>query len=231
MANLLKMAIVQSILSLHALGWSARRIAMSLGIHRETVSRYVRAASAGQSKPATAPILPGRVFEHSKPATAPIGADEPSASPAPEANPATAPISPSGSRQTSQAAPWRDFILAKRQQGLSARRIHQDLMGEPGVASVSYDSVRRLLKRLKASRPLPFRRLECEPGAEAQVDFGTGAPIIGADGKRRKSHVFRVVLSHSRKAYSEACFRQTADDFMRCLENAFWHFGARRGRL
>jgi len=34
-----------------------------------------------------------------------------------------------------------------------------------------------------------------------------------------------VVLSHSRKAYSESLFRQTTEDFVRALENAFWHFG------
>ena len=37
--------------------------------------------------------------------------------------------------------------------------------------------------------------------------------------------VFRIVLSHTRKAYSEVVYRQTTEDFMRCLENAFWHFG------
>ena len=37
--------------------------------------------------------------------------------------------------------------------------------------------------------------------------------------------MLRVVLSHSRKGYSEACYRQTAEDFLRVLENAFWHFG------
>jgi hypothetical protein len=37
--------------------------------------------------------------------------------------------------------------------------------------------------------------------------------------------VFRIVLSHSRKAYSEAVYRQTTENFIRCLENAFWHFG------
>jgi hypothetical protein len=37
--------------------------------------------------------------------------------------------------------------------------------------------------------------------------------------------VFRIVLSHSRKGYSEAVFRQTTDDFLTALENAFWHFG------
>jgi hypothetical protein len=70
-----------------------------------------------------------------------------------------------------------------------------------------------------------MRRLECAPGVEAQVDFGTGAPVIGPDGKRRKTHVFRIVLSHSRKAYSEATFRQTTEDFIRCVENAFWRLG------
>ena len=32
-------------------------------------------------------------------------------------------------------------------------------------------------------------------------------------------------MSHSRKAYSEATYRQTTDDFLHALENAFEHFG------
>ena len=39
------------------------------------------------------------------------------------------------------------------------------------------------------------------------------------------------MLSHSRKAYSEAVYRQTTDDFLRCLENAFRHFGGAPRRL
>lgn len=72
---------------------------------------------------------------------------------------------------------------------------------------------------------LPFRRLECAPGEECQVDFGCGAPLVGPDGKRQRTHVFRIVLSHSRKAYSEVVTRQTTDAFLMCLENAFHHFG------
>ena len=49
--------------------------------------------------------------------------------------------------------------------------------------------------------------------------------MLGADGKRRRTHVFRIVLSFSRKAYSEVVTRQTTEAFLRCLENAFWHFG------
>ena len=33
------------------------------------------------------------------------------------------------------------------------------------------------------------------------------------------------MLSHLRKAYSEVCYRQTTEDFLRAIENAFWHFG------
>jgi hypothetical protein len=56
-------------------------------------------------------------------------------------------------------------------------------MAEHGFGG-SYYSVKRFVRKLGASTPLPFRRMECEPGQEAQVDFGTGAPIVGADGKR-----------------------------------------------
>ncbi|MHB1038150.1 MAG: DDE-type integrase/transposase/recombinase [Pirellulales bacterium] len=42
--------------------------------------------------------------------------------------------------------------------------------------------------------------------------------------KRRRTQVFRIVLNFSRKGYSEAVYRQTTEDFIRCIENAFWHF-------
>jgi hypothetical protein len=84
---------------------------------------------------------------------------------------------------------------------------------------------------LAPTNELPFRRLECGPGDEAQVDFGKGARIVGPGGKRRKTHLFGIVLSCSRKAYSEVVYRQTSDEFLRCLENAFRHFGGSPRRL
>jgi transposase len=127
-------------------------------------------------------------------------------------------------QQPSLCEPWRAVILAKVELGLSAQRIYQDLVTEDGFAG-KYPSVRRFVSRLRAAAAVPFRRMECAPGDEAQVDFGTGAPVLLADGKRRRTHVFRIVLSHSRKGYSEAVYRQTADSFLLCLENAFAHFG------
>jgi transposase len=209
---------------------------------------------AAEPKPANAPIGSDHLADDSKPAIAPLGsaafgaglAQDP---PAPEAkdtaqeqSAATAAVGTAavgtaavvakptdvgadvGVGRLSDCAPWRTVIQGKLDQGLSGQRIYQDLVSGHGFAG-SYYSVRRFVRRLGQSRRLPFRRLECGPGEEAQVDFGSGAPIRLAEGRLRRPHVFRIVLSHSRKGYSEAVGRQTTDNFLRALENAFWHFG------
>jgi transposase len=231
MANLLKMAISETIRTLHRRGWSQRRIAEELGVNRETVARHLRLPEP-DPKPANAPTGSEPVDGAPKPAIAPLGSEE--ADDAPDL--AIAPVGPGavppprGSGRLSGCEPWRELITAKADQGLSAQRIYQDLVAEHGYAG-SYYAVRRFVHRLEQAHELPFRRLECDPGDEAQVDFGTGAPVVGPDGKRRKTHVLRVVLSHSRKGYSEAVARQTTDDFLRCLEDAFRHFGGVPRRL
>ena len=234
MANVLKMAIIESILSLHAQRWSQRRIARELKVDRGTVRKCLRQrlsvakpaiapTGSGDPKPATFRGPPG---PESKPATnLPTGSGaEPgseSAGLAGAVAASAAPLGPPG--PPSHCESYREVILAKVKQQLSAQRIWQDL-AESG-APVGYDSVRRFIQRLGRTRALPFRRIECGPGEEAQVDFGSGAPVVTPQGKRRKTHVFRIVLSHSRKAYSEATFTQTTEDFFRCLESAFAHFG------
>ncbi len=228
MANQLKMAKIQAILSLHAQGWTQVRIAETLQVDRETVRKYILQQSCGP-KPANAPTgsndskppgLPHLPAPEAKPPNAPIG------------SPAEPPNCPGANAPTglsfvpgpaSQCAPYRELIAAKLVENLSYQRIWQDL-AEAGF-TVHYDSLRRFCRRLTRRRALPVRRMECAPGDEAQVDFGSGAPIITSDGKRRKTYVFRIVLSHSRKGYSEPTFTQTTDDFLRALENAFRRFG------
>ena len=70
MANQLKMAMVETVLRLLQQGWSYRRIARELGIHRNTVSELAR-----KSKPAKAPLGAEHAGSESKPAKAPLGAD------------------------------------------------------------------------------------------------------------------------------------------------------------
>jgi transposase len=210
MANHLKMAKAQAIQALREQGWSLRRIARTLRISRVTVKRHVELGARAVS-----------------------GGGESGPNPPTGSESQTVPNPPAGnSGPVSQCEPFRDSIITALGRGLSYQRIWQDLR-EDGFAG-GYDAVKRYARRLAAVNQLPVRRMECEPGAEVQVDFGTGAPVIIPDGeplppgvktRRRKTHVFRMVLSHSRKAYSEAVYRQTTEQFIRCLENAFWYFG------
>jgi len=245
MANQLKMATVSAILALRERGWSFRRIARQLGVHRETVSRYVRAAEAA-AKPAI-PTAGSEAGQVAKPANSTPGTERPDGSKPAIVTPGTdapgqlcagdgppdfglpplpKPVIPTAGNcgRQSHCEPYREVIIEALERGLSAQRIWQDLVTEHGF-SASYSSVKRFVRHLRRTSPLPFRRMECAPGEEAQVDFGRGAPIEEPGRRRRRPHLFRMVLSYSRKGYSEVVWRQTTETFIRCLENAFRAFG------
>jgi transposase len=208
----------QAIVALHEQGWSGRRIARELGVDRKTVRRYLQAS--GHSKSPTNPRT-GSDPQSSKspgdPRTGP-DADHLSSSTAP-----TGALALGGAGPDSLCEPWKDHIQSALAAGLSIQRIYQDLVAGHQFAG-SYDSVWRFVRRLEAVSTLPFRRMEVEPGAELQVDFGQGAWVI-ENGRRKRTHLFRAVLGHSRKGYSEATWRQTTEAFIRGLENTFRDLG------
>lgn len=232
MSNRLKMAEHQAILGLAQLGWSYRRIAKELGVDRDTVSRHLKAAAEQQR------VTGGN--DSSIARTDPSGAGPPDSNAAARlsspksivmigseaaASGSNAAISITGfCGRHSRCEPWRAVIIQGLEQGLTARRIWQDLKADHGFDG-DYQSVQRFVRRLSNRTPPPYRRMECQAGAEAQVDFGKGAPVVGPDGKRTRPHLFRIVLSFSRKAYSEVVPRQTTEQFIRSIENAFVHFG------
>ena len=205
MANRLSMARIQTIFTLREQGLSNRKIGEISGIHRETVGKYLKEAD-------------------SKPAEAPLGSDD-------FHDVAKLVKEAASGGSPSQCEPYREFIKQKLEKGLSAKRIHQDLCEVIHGERPSYYSMRRFVAKLQAKQKVPFRRMEVEPGDEAQIDFGTGAPINDGNGKRRRPWVFRVVLSHSRRGYSEAVYHQTTEAFVQCLENAFHYFGGVPRRL
>jgi len=191
----------QTIVSLSQLGWSKRRIARELDLDRATVRKYLAQADSKSPTPQT-------------------GSGE---APLPKSPTHPQTGSATGCGPASLCEPWREQIEQALVQGLSIQRIYQDLVVERQFAG-SYFAVRRFVLHRVSSQELPFRRMECAPGQELQVDFGRGAWVVEA-GQRRRPHLFRAVLSHSRKGYSEAVWRQTSESFIRCLENAFRHFG------
>lgn len=197
MANTLSVNQQQVIASLAAQGWSIRRIARELQVHRRTVKQYLPP--------------PDTLSKCTTISTA--------------GSPPKCTISTAGkSGRKSICGVHEKLIEEKVTQGLTAQRVYQDLKLEVQFTG-SYESVKRFVRQLRKADPARVWRIEVAPGEEVQVDFGVGAPIHSSDGRRRKTWVFRIVLSYSRKAYSEAVFHQDTETFLRCLENAFRHFG------
>jgi transposase len=110
--------------------------------------------------------------------------------------------------------------------GLSAQRIFQDLRAGHGFCG-SYSSIKRFVAKLRTALPERVWRVECEPGQELQIDFMAGPmlPDGSSTDKRKRCWILRAVLSHSRKGYSEAVWRQDSESFLRALENALRAFG------
>ena len=206
MSNILKMALLDSIRTLYRDGWTRRRIARELGIHRGTVNKYIALVDAGVPKPAT--VTAGDTGEGppiagSKPATVTAGVF----------------------RCESLSRPYDGPIRIGIQAGLTAQRIWQDLKAEHGFTA-SYESVKRYVHRLTiGDGPERVYRMECQPGEELQLDYGTGYWLVGEKGRKRKVHILRLTLSFSRKSYSEAMLHQDAESFLRCMENAFRAWG------
>ncbi len=207
MANVLKVQQQEAISALAARGWTRRRIARELGLDRKTVRRYL--AARGSKSPTIS--TPGSEVPISTPG------DSAGSGVVTEALEAEA-------GRPSLCDVHAERISAKLDAGLSAKRIHQDLQSEIGFSG-SYQSVKRYVRHLRRVQPERVWRIEVQPGEEAQVDFGAGAWVIEADGRRRRPWVLRVVLSYSRKAYSEAVWRQSTEQLIRCLENGFRYFG------
>ena len=196
MSNVLKVSLQATIREFRmSRGWTWWCIARELGVNRETVGRYLRLAKPAISTPG--------VF-------------------APESKPAIS--TPGVSGRKSRCEPLADFIKEKAALGLTAQRIYQDLVVE-GKFSGSYQSVKRFVRQLRQAEPQRVWRIEVQPGEEAQVDFGLGIPVPRPEGGQRRVWVFRLVLSYSRKGYSEAVFHQNTESFIRCLENAFRALG------
>ncbi len=107
--NQLNVSLQHSITTLAAKGWSARKIARELGVHRETVSRYLQSV-----EPASKPAIP------------PTGSEAASV-----AKPAHAPTGSKAGR-ASQCAPLTAVIEQGLLAGLSAQRIYQDLVAGHG---------------------------------------------------------------------------------------------------
>ncbi len=225
MGNRLAMNKKQGIAQLFASGMSERQIARTLDIDRKSVARELKRSGAKGATTSEAPTG-GTVAttEDSKGAKAPTGSETPCFGENTVGNPTSKSRPNEASKSRSLCLRFHDQIVHKLEQGLDAQRIYQDLVQDYDFAG-KYPSVRRYVHHLGVRTEDPVRRIELPPGQELQVDYGQGARCYDSTGKLRKTYLFRCVLSHSRKGYTEAVSRLTTESFIRSLENAFRFLG------
>jgi transposase len=122
----------------------------------------------------------------------------------------------------SQFDPYKDYILAKMDKGLTIKRIYQDLVREHDITG-TYSGVRHYVQKHRPPKQDVFMVMHSLPGEEAQVDFGyIGTLKVG--GKTRKAWVFIMILSYSRYMYAKIVLDQSVKTFISCHINAFRYF-------
>lgn len=207
----------QSILTLVRAGLGYREIERKLGIRRETVSKYARAAGLGppgKPKPASGEGVPTGSGEQNRPAVegCPPGGGVSKSLATPGVN-------------ISTCAPWAEWIAEQVDLGRNAMSIYQDLVDRHGFTA-KYDSVKRYVGRLRQREPERFDRLEFLPGEEAQVDYGQGAPTLYAKtGRMRRPRLFVMTLRYSRKAFRKVVWNSSKETWAKLHEEAFRAFG------
>lgn len=187
-------------------GESQRAIARALGLARNTVAAYIRAAS---DEPATAGVA------------GPLPRRQPGRSLG-EPGPAVGRLAPYGE----QIGRWL------RDERLKLTRI-QELLGQQGVV-VKYTTLRRFVRQagLAKAPESTVRMTETAPGEVAEMDFGKlGTLEDPATGKRRTVWALVIVLTMSRYSFVWPLFQQTLDETIAGLEAAWAFFGGVPRRL
>ncbi len=128
-------------------------------------------------------------------------------------------------QNTSSVEPFRERVKELRRENTEMTAIHERLV-ERGFTG-SYSAVRRFVHALEPQQPKEvFVRVECEPGQQAQVDFGYAGKMLDPESSQlRKTWAFVMTLSYSRHQYVEFVFDQTVATWLLCHRHAFEFFG------
>lgn len=182
---------------------SDRRIAKDLNINRRTVQRY-RAWAIAEN------LFNGPLPDH-------------------ETLSARLPTEQKPPQNSSGVEPYRGNVEQWIKEHVRVSAIYERLK-ERGYSG-SYASVLRLARQIDPKTPEAVVRVECQPGEEAQVDFGYVGMMLDAEGCLHKTWSFVMVLSWSRHAYVEFVTDQTIATWLTCHRHALEYFGGVPSRI
>jgi transposase len=216
----------QQVIALGRLGWSLRRIEREIGVRRETVAGYLKAAGIGVRVPGAWGRRPPDPTD-ANPANGVITDSEPNSKPANEATTDFGAGPPQQNTTTSTSEPYRELIEREMQKGRNAKGIWQDLVDDHGFAG-GYQSVKRFINKLRGSAsPLqPCAVITTQPGEEAQVDYGEGPMVCDPQsGRYRRTRLFVLTLGYSRKCVRLIVFSSSTQNWAEMHETAFAKLG------
>lgn len=125
-------------------------------------------------------------------------------------------------RHPSKLDKYKEEINQYLEEGLSGLRIYEELQ-KTGL-KLGYSTIKDYLAKIRKRENI-FVRVHTKAGEEAQVDFGYVGLTPDNNGKRRRTWVFNMRLSYSRKDYYEKVYDQKVETFIQCHINAFNYFG------
>jgi transposase len=126
-------------------------------------------------------------------------------------------------QNSSKADPYRGRIEALLKENVKVTAIF-DRLKEQGYKG-SYASVLRLSRQIDPKPVETYTRKECQPGEEAEIDFGYVGMMKDSEGNLRKTWAFVMVLGWSRYAYVEFVFDQKVETWLRCHRNGLEFLG------
>ena len=234
MSNVLNEEKKQQAIALGRLGWSLRQIQKAIGVRRETISVYLRAAGIAMRAP-RGQYIPEKPASREEwvitdPAEAkPASLNEvitDSGGETATTNETKSDSQPGCSPSSSACLPYQDVIELGISRGRNAMAIWQELVDTCGFAS-GYQSVRRFVSRLQGGHSLePCAVIETAPGEEAQVDYGDGPMVRDPQsGKYRRARLFVLTLGYSRKSVRLLVFRSSSQTWAELHEKAFRRLG------
>lgn len=180
-------------------GQSERAIREALGVGRRTIRKYKQWAQAHGllSEPLPSPAEIEACLQATQPPTTPT---------------------------PSSVAPYQAIVEDLRQRGVEIQAIYQRLREAHGYTG-KYLSVWRFVRRLEPKTPEATVRVEVEPGAEGQVDFGyAGRMYDPVTSKVRKAWAFVMTLSWSRHQFVAFVFDQSLSTWLALHRQAFEFF-------